>query len=187
MEWIQCQLPLLKWLQMSPSSDTSLALAAGRRGQVGLLPSWGSLLQFSKHRRLFQLQLSFAWKTTTGDWKNQNFAAMIRALRSSRLPEPWKERSLEDIFSHHCLCFLRPSCIQSQSLPILGTQAFWWWRAGSCRKCAAVGKGYETLRKVCNIFVESNHDFAKGKKDTHKSLFNVQQKREKKKKRAFCV
>ena len=45
-----------------------------------------------------------------------------------------------------------------------------------------MGKGYETLRKVCNIFVESNHDFAKGKKDTHKSLFNVQQKREKKKK-----
>lgn len=135
-----------------------------RRGQVGLLPFWGSLLQSSKHRRLFQLCLSFAWKTTTGDWKNQNFAAMIRALRSSRLPESWKERSLEDIFSHRCLCFLRPSCIQSQSLPVLGTQAFWWWRAGSCRKCAAVGKGYETLRKVCNIFVESKHDFSRGKR-----------------------
>ena len=137
-----------------------------RRGQVGLLPSWGSILQFSKHRRLFQLRLSFAWKTTTGDWKNQKFAAMISALRSSRLPEPWKERSLEDIFSHRCLCFLRPSCIQSQSLPVLGTQAFWWRRAGSCRKCAAVGKGYETLRKVCNIFVESIM-ILQGEKRTH--------------------
>lgn len=39
-------------------------------------------------------------------------------------------------------------------------------------------------QKVCNVFVESNCDFVRGKKDTHKSPFNAWQKeRERKEKR----
>lgn len=75
--------------------------------------------------------------------------------------------SLEDIFLTAACVFLgtakfKARLSQSYVLRLSGEG-----RADSCRKSVAVSprKGYETLRKkVCNIFVESNHDFVRGKK-----------------------
>lgn len=127
-----------------------------------------------------------AW---TRDWKNQNLTT-IRAPRSSWLPESWKERSLEDIFLTAACVFLgtakfKARLSQSYVLRLSGEG-----RADSCRKSVAVSprEGYETLRKkVCNIFVESNHDSVRGKKDTHKSPFNVWQKGRKKELSVFSA
>jgi hypothetical protein len=78
------------------------------------------------------------------------------------------------------------------SLPARSSQNSRWAAAQGARELTAWHVCSESKerprnpqKKVCNIFVESNRDFVRGKKDTHKSPFNAWQREKEKKKKLF--